>query len=328
MSGIIGNGWLNTNSLRNYPLSQSASCLSIDESMAIPDDLFVDLKIAVPYVVGVSPARFYVSTITVFPTGFVFEIGCAIVTSTVNITMSSAAVSALIPFDLAQYSCVSIKGTPNNYSNSSSPNTVDLSQIIGTVVVGNPQSIKSKTGVNYFNLSGGSIESSAVSIGTKRLSGIKVFSSGSTTPLLAGQLVLQSGSNHRILSQGDKIIFNAIDGGGLSSDCPCNDITLSPCIRTINGITPSTIGDITVQGGDCITVEPGSTSSILISDSCAKPCCGCNELSVVATDVDSLVTQLNTLANQIAILSANVTSLQNTCLSSSVDPSSCAADTN
>jgi hypothetical protein len=300
--------------------------------MAIPDDLFVDLKIAVPYITGISPARFYVSSITVFPTGFVFEIGCSLVTASFTASIPTAAVSAVVPFNLPHYSCVTIKGTPNNYSSvivtTGVPPAVDLSQTTGTVVIGNPQSIKNKTGVNYFDSSGGSIESSTVSIGTKRLSGIKIFSSGSTTPLLTGQLVLQSGSNHRILSQGDKIIFNAIDGGGLSSDCPCNDITLSPCIRTINGITPSTIGDITVQGGDCITVEPGSSSSILISDSCAKPCCGCNELSVVATDVDSLVTQLNTLANQIAILSANVTSLQNTCLSSSVDPSSCAADTN
>lgn len=327
MSGIIGNGWLNTNSLRNYPLSQSASCLSSDGSMLIPDDLFVDLKIAVPYITGLSPARFYISSITVFPTGFVFEIGCIITVSAANTTtITNVAVSAPIPFTTAPYSSISIKGTPSNYSSNLS---VDFSQIIGTVVIGNPESIKNKTGVNYFNFNAGCLESNTVSIGTKRLSGVKAVSSGSTTSLLTGQLILASGSNHTIKVQGNKVTFNAIDGGGLSSDCQCNDITLDSCIRTINGVRSDNIGNITISGGDCITVtNEAGANGITLADSCAKPCCGCNELTVVATDVDSLVAQLNQLANQIAILSGNVTSLQNTCLASSVDPSSCAQDSN
>lgn len=326
MSGIIGNGWLNTNSLRNYPLSQSASCLSSDESMLIPDDLFVDLKIAVPYITGISPARFYISSITVFPTGFVFEVGCILSTTTTSITIKNVAVSVPIPFTTTPYSPVSIKGTPSNYSSNTS---IDLSQIIGTVVIGNPESIKNKTGTNYFDFNGGCLESNTVSVGTKRLSGVKAVSGGSTTSLLTGQLVLASGSNHTIKVQGNKVTFNAIDGGGLSSDCQCNDITLDPCIRTINGIRSDNIGNITIEGGDCISVTTDAgANGITLSDSCAKPCCGCNELTVVSTDVDSLVTQLNALALQISILSGNVTSLQNTCLASSVDPSSCAQDSN
>ena len=326
MSGIIGNGWLNTNSLRNYPLSQSASCLSSDGSMLIPDDLFVDLKIAVPYIAGLSPARFYISSITVFPTGFVFEIGCVVAVSEfITATIPNAAVSTSVPFTTAPYSCISIKGTPSNYSSTS----VDLSQIIGTVVIGNPESIKNKTGSNYFDSSGGCLESSTVSIGTKRLSGVKAVSSGSTTSLLTGQLILASGSNHTIKVQNNRVTFNAIDGGGLSSDCQCNDITLDSCIKTINGVGSDDIGNITISGGDCITVTNESgANGITLADSCAKPCCGCNELTVVATDVDSLISQLNTLATQIAILSGNVTALQNTCLASSVDPSSCAQDSN
>ena len=325
MSGIIGNGWLNTNSLRNYPLSQSASCLSSDGSMLIPDDLFVDLKIAVPYITGLSPARFYISSITVFPTGFVFEIGCMLST-TYTKDIANVAVSAPIPFTTAPYSSISIKGTPSNYSSDAS---VDLSQIIGTVVIGNPESIKNKTGVNYFNFNAGCLEPNTVSIGTKRLSGVKAVSSGSTTSLLTGQLILASGSNHTIKVQNNRVTFNAIDGGGLSSDCQCNDITLDSCIKTINGVGSDDIGNITISGGDCITVTNESgANGITLADSCAKPCCGCNELTVVATDVDSLISQLNTLANQIAILSGNVTSLQNTCLASSVDPSSCAQDSN
>ena len=325
MSGIIGNGWLNTNSLRNYPLSQSASCLSSDGSMLIPDDLFVDLKIAVPYITGLSSARFYISSITVLPTGFIFEVGCILATTT-SITMKNIAVSAPIPFTTPPYSSVSIKGTPSNYSSNTS---ADLSQIIGTAVIGNPESIKNKTGANYFDFNGGCLESNTVSVGTKRLSGVKAVSSGSTTSLLTGQLILASGSNHTIKVQGNRVTFNAIDGGGLSSDCQCNDITLDPCIRTINNIGSDNIGNITIEGGDCISVTTDAgANGITLSDSCAKPCCGCNELTVVSTDVDSLVTQLNELARQIGILSSNVTSLQNTCLASSVDPSSCAQDSN
>jgi hypothetical protein len=73
-------------------------------------------------------------------------------------------------------------------------------------------------------------------------------------------------------------------------------------------------------------VVESSNNEVSLADSCAKPCCGCNELQVVVSDVESMSAQLSGLANQIAILTSNVQSLQNICLGSSIDPTSCAAE--
>jgi hypothetical protein len=156
-----------------------------------------------------------------------------------------------------------------------------------------------------------------------------VVNSGFTTPVLSGQVSLQSGSNHSIQvtsTSGYSVLkFNAVDGGGLTADCGCNDVTLNPCIRTVNGVSGDAQGNLVVAGGDCIKVT-SSSDGLSIADTCAKPCCGCNELQVVVGDVTTMSTQLNTLALQISQLASAVNQLQTTCLGSSIDSTSCAQD--
>lgn len=312
MSGIIGTEWLNSNLLRNYPLSQSATLTSSDSSFVIPDDLLADMKITIPFLNNFHPSRVYVSAITIYPQGFVIQLGYG--------AQEAVAVSDPVLFSgFQQYSTTYFRGIVTS--------TIDYSQAFGVAVIGNVESIKPYLGTFKFSLEAGRLESCAVSVGAKRISGIKVQNSGATTPVLSGQLAFQSGSNHSIAVTGNTLKFNAIDGGGLQVECECNDVELGPCIRTINNIQGDSLGNIVVAGGDCISVS-NQEGGISISDSCAKPCCGCNELQVVVTDVDSLSSQLSALANQIAILTSNVQSLQATCLASNVDSSSCAQDGN
>lgn len=318
MSGIIGTEWLNTNSLRNYPLSQSATQQAINSSLQIPDNLLVDMKLAVPYINGMHPADFYISSITVYPQGFVFEIGYDGAFS-----VPSIAVSSPVAFTgFTQYSSVAIKGVTNS-------SVYDFSQISGTAVLGDITPLQSRVGTTTFNKAATRLESTVISFGPRRISGIRVINSGFTTPVLSGQISLQSGSNHSIQvtssANYNTLKFNAIDGGGLSADCDCNDITLNPCIRTVNGIHGDAQGNLAVVGGDCIKVDT-SSAGLSISDTCAKPCCGCNELQVVVGDVTNMSTQLNTLALQISQLASAVNQLQVTCLSSSIDSTSCAHD--
>lgn len=318
MSGIIGTEWLNTNALRNYPLSQAATQTASNSSLELPDNLFVDMKLAVPYINGMHPANFYISAITVYPQGFVFEIGYDGAFS-----VPSIAVSSPVAFSgFTQYSSVLIKGVTNS-------NTYDFSQISGVAVLGDISAIQTLVGTTTFTKAATRLESSVISFGPKRISGIRVVNSGFTTPVLAGQISLQSGSNHsiQVTTSGNysTLKFNAIDGGGLSDTCGCNDVTLNPCIRTINGIHGDAQGNLAIVGGDCIKVDTSDTG-LAISDTCAKPCCGCNELQVVVGDVTTMTTQLNTLALQISQLASAVNQLQTTCLGSSIDSTSCAQD--
>lgn len=313
MSGIIGTEWLNANSLRNYPLSQSATGVATNSSLEIPDNLFVDMKLAVPYIDGMHPANFYISSITVYPQGFVFEIGYS-----GSFSVPSVAVSSPVSFaNFTSYSAVTLKGV-------SGTSGYDFSQISGVAILGEVSGLQSNVGTTTFELAAGRLESTVVSFGPRRISGVKVVNSGFTTPVISGQVVLNSGSNHSInyTAASNTLKFNAIDGGGLTATCGCNDVELNPCIRTINGQPADAQGNFLVYGGDCITVT-NATNAISIADSCAKPCCGCNELQVVVGDVDLLDTQLSELAAQINSLASQVNSLQTACLSSSIDSASC-----
>lgn len=337
MSGIIGTEWLNSNALRNYPLSQLASQQSTNSSFILPDDLFVDMKLAVPYVYGLNTAQFYISSITIYPQGFVFEVGYDGGSGGItgwspagnvgtNLQLPSVAVSSPVAFSgFTEYSSVSLKGVSNSQYG------YDFSQISGVAVIGSLAGLEGASGTLTFDIDSGRLESTVISMGAKRISGIRVVNSGFTTPVLSGQISLQSGSNHSIAVTSSPsgtytaLKFNAVDGGGLTDACDCNEVELSPCIRTINGIHGDAQGNVSIVGGDCINVSTVS-SGIVVSDTCAKPCCGCNELQVVVTDVDSMSAKLDALANQITVLAASVSQLQNVCLASSIDPTSCAQD--
>jgi hypothetical protein len=322
MSGVIGTEWLNSNSLRNYPLSQSATVLSTDSAFSVPDSFLVDMKLAVPYIPGLHPSDFYISSITVYSSrGILFEIGCA---GTINVP--KIAVSSPISFfnlNALSYLSVPIKGV------SSASAVYDFSQVFGTAVVGSSAGFEGVSGTFTFSPQATRLESTVVSMGPRRLTGIRVVGSGFTTPVLSGQIYLSSGSNHAIAvnvqpSYTD-LKFNAIDGDGLAETCECNDVELSPCIRTINNIRGDAQGNIAIVGGDCINIATDA-DGIVVSDTCAKPCCGCNELQVVVSDVEALTSQLDLLQNQITLLASSVTQLQNICLASSIDPTSCAQD--
>ena len=323
MPQTVGTGWLNSNLLRNYPLSQSATLQSYNSTLRIPDDFLVDLKLHVPYIAALSPAKFHISSITVYPQGLVFSIGY----TDTSLTIPVVAVSSPVTFStFSEYSTVQLKGVLSSGG-------YDLSQANGMAVIGRVSGIQPTYGTADFDVDGGRLESCTVSFGPRRVSGLRVSNQSGVTSVLSGQVSLASGSNHSIQvtalsgGAGYSLTLNAIDGSGLAESCACSGIELPSCIRTINGVPGDVIGNVNLVGGDCVEVSPADgNTGISISDSCAKPCCGCNELQVVVDDVDAMRTQQNDLALKISQLSSGMSSLQQNCLGSSLDPSSCAQD--
>lgn len=332
MADTLGIGWLNANSLRNYPLSQIATGKSKDGSFTIPDSLFVDMKLAVPFladsstnVAAINPSKFYVSSIKVYPQGFVFFIGCDL--------NSQIAVSEPVSFsNFTEYSTIAIRGISKPTANNGE--AFDFAQTYGFAVLGKVDALVPLVGNFDFDLTGARLESAVISYGPRRISGFKVYSDSSTSSLLSGQITLSSGRNHRMnvtgtAQSGYTVTMNGIKSDDFEELCQCNDVELGPCIRSINGVTPNANGNIDLLGSDCIEVtgeEGQETSSIQISDTCAKPCCGCTELEVLTSDVTALTSQLALLQAQIGILTGNVDSLKNTCLSSRIDAASCASE--
>jgi len=319
MAQVPGTGWLNSNLLRNYPLSQSATLQSYSSSVRIPDDLFVDMKLHVPWIATLSPVGFYISSITVYPLGMTFAIGY----SHGGLEVPVVAVSDPVSFTgFSEYSAVQLRGIRATIQ--------DFSQCSGFAVIGRISGIQGQSGTSDFDVVSGRLEPCVISFGIQRISGLRVSSESGLTQVLSGQITLESGSNHsinttQILGQGFRLQLNAIDGGGLDESCPCSGIELAPCIRTINNVPADPLGNINLVGGDCVQVQTSDTG-ISISDSCAKPCCGCNELQVLVEDVEGMKTLQGQLTSQIGILGGSINGLQQSCLGSSLDPSSCAED--
>jgi hypothetical protein len=330
MADTLGISWLNSNSLRNYPLSQTATGKSKDQSFQIPDSMLLDMKLAIPFladsstnVAAINPAKFYISSIKVYPQGFVFFIGCEL--------NSEIAVSEPIGFStFSEFSTIAIRGISKPVTNNGQ--AFDFAQVYGFAVLGKIDFLTTLVGTFEFDLDGTRLESAVISYGPRRISGFKVYSDSSTSSLLSGQITLASGNNHRMTltgtaESGYRVAMNAVRSDDFQDICECNDVELGPCVRKINNVTPDSSGNITIVGSDCIAVSPESdSSSIQIDDTCAKPCCGCGELEVLVSDVNSLTAQLALLQAQIGILSGNVDSLNNTCISSRVNATICAAE--
>lgn len=317
MAPTLGTDWLNSNSLRNYPLSQGNNSDSVGNP--IPDSLLLDMKLFVPYLSGIYPNNFFISRMTVYPAGIIIEIGY----SSATLLLNSIAVSTPIPFvEEGDIYTASIRGVVDGL--------YDFSQIDGVVVAGSTVSISNKQGSYAYTVGSTRLESTVVCMGPRRISGIRVLRSGSMSSLMSGQITLSSGTNHSIgvgiNTNNSTLTFNALDGTGLQEDCECsNAVALNPCIRTINGTGVDSSGDYSIKGGTCVAVT-SSNGEITISDTCATPSCGCSELQSVADDSLTLKTQLSILATQISNLEAQVGALTNTCLRSSIDPTSCAEE--
>ena len=334
MADTLGIGWLNANSLRNYPLSQLATGKSKDGSFTIPDTLFVDMKLAIPFLANsstnaaaINPSKFYISSIKVYPQGFVFFIGCEL--------NNQIAVSEPIGFaNFSEYSTVSIRGISKPTVGAGE--AFDFGQTYGFAVLGKVEALAPLVGTLEFDLAGARLESAVISYGPRRISGFRVFSDSSTSALLSGQITLKSGINHRMgvtgtAQSGYIVTMNGVNSTDFEDVCQCNDVELGPCVKSINGVTPNADGRIDILGSDCIEVtgsEDASGSSIQIGDTCAKPCCGCNELNVLVADVTALTSQLALLQAQIGVLAGSVDSLTNTCLSSRIDAASCISEDN
>ena len=91
--------WLNSNMHRNYPLVDSMVVQATNESY-LPSSFLVDMQLVVPYVEGLDPAGFFISSIVRNATSFQVTIGYMTETGSDVQQGFDCAVSAAIPLDL------------------------------------------------------------------------------------------------------------------------------------------------------------------------------------------------------------------------------------
>ena len=320
MANIIGLGWLNTNATRNYPLSQEAVYAS-DVGFALPDDLILDMRLSVPYSPTIKPFYFYLKAISAFAHGLIVEIGYHNPKSSAE--EATVAVSEAIAVDThTSPSSYILTGVATN-------DDYDFSNVVGTISIGNlAQVAENAPGRVEFGTEA-YIESTVISLNTVGVSSLRVGDSlqGSGTAL-TGHVVMRPRTNFgiQVSTLENSLAFSALDGLGLESDCTCEgEINLGPCIRTVNSLPPDNQGNIDLAAGTCISIATAGTNTILISETCSEPCCGCEQLDIFVADLRDLESGFERLDSYITALAGAVESIRSSAFGSVIAASGCSS---
>jgi len=286
-SNPIATGWLNENSLREYPFHEgcglrpndSAGAL-VENGWSLPNCLVVDMSIAIegsnfdPYL--------YLGQMSVVG-GSVTLVFCDRSGERVMSVYASSA-------SHVRNESYQVSGTGS------------FSGARGVICLGDLDSFFEQTpeGLYGFSSAETRIEPTCVRPSVSGVRSIRAIdSSGYTSLRLMGDVDLVAGENIRFDydPSGNSLIISADPNSGYSDACDCS-ASGQMFVRSINGIS---VDDVTIVGDDCVKVT-ADNGIVRISDECAKPCCGCAETAFINQKINDLQTSVGTLSGNVASL--------------------------
>lgn len=310
---LVNVEWLNSCAQRRYPLSASATAKDVTGTFTLPDDFILELYLPVHAGLDVSIGNFHIRAVQSYAAGFTVVVGYT-PTGGDPIIVASAMIARLTHTPGQTYALGGIG---------------DFADCVGRITIGSLDNIdRQPAGLFYFDLAGGLLETDAIRPMIRYISALRIVNGTDISEPIVGDIVLQAGSNMNIsvvesLGEDPVLVFDAIEGAGLSSDCVCTD-TVSPPIRTINGVAPDSSGNFVLAVNTCLAIE-SLTNGLQLQDICSQPCCGPAELQVIVQTLTQLQTQLNTLANFVDNLSGVVDQMDLVVLGSRLGDRDCTA---
>ncbi len=265
MPAIIHEDWLNQNRNRRYPFWDAASLQDTTGTLTIPNELITDLIFPVN-VLSYDPAKFFLAELTVFAGGVILSLG-----------YEGAGV-------IATRSITELGHTENK------PYAIegigDFFDSVGRINIGRFDDIKQFGGTYTFTAAASRLLPAVMRPSLKGVTGLKIINADNEeSALLQGDIELVQGDNITLeLLAGNKLRISAVNNPGFDQLCDCPDDTAGPCIETINNVPPDSGGNIELLGTGCLTIDNSGTARIVLEDTCAEPCCGCQELDVLRTE--------------------------------------------
>jgi hypothetical protein len=299
--------WLNHNSQRSYPLTERATKTDVTNTVRIPDSFIVALYLPIHAGLAVLPENFFLKSILIAPTGYNISIGYNDGDTYPTVAAVNIAKSTYAPN--RGYALGGID---------------DFADTVGQIVIGRLDEIDSlPPGLYEFLPEAGEIEPDAIRPMIRGISSIQVDNNAELSQRIYGDILLVAGSNMRIdvaLGTTPTITFNAISGENLNEDCVCDDTPPPPCIQCINGQCSGT--DFPLVDGECVQILP-TTNGIKLVDTCAQPCCGCEELNALKLQLDRFGDGVTTLQNFVTRLGSEVTQMSLVVLGSRLGDTGC-----
>lgn len=300
--------WLNHNSQRSYPLTERATKVDTKNVIRLPDSFIVALYFPVHAGMAVQPENFFLKNLLISPTGFNISIGyndddTNPVVAAVNIAKSAHVANR----------SYAIGGVD------------DFDDTIGQIVIGRLDELETLPVGSYeFTPEAGEIEPDAIRPMIRGISSLQIENNFQLSEKIYGDILLVAGNNMRIdvapAATLTTITFNAISGENLNEDCICDQPPDAPCIKCINGICGSE--NFPLTPGPCVEVA-STGNGIRLTDVCAQPCCGCDELSALNLQIDRFSDGVTTLQNFVTRLGSEVTQMSLVVLGSRLGDSGC-----
>lgn len=272
--------WLNANSTRSYPISETASKASVGGEIRLPDSLIVDAKFNAPagYVTG----KFFVSAVELLP-------------DRASVTLSfhngtTASVVAVVVATTAAH----VRNSSYQFQGAGTHHAVLGSLSLGKIV----DAIATAQGKFQFSVEATPFEVSVVYISRPMIEYVTLMEQGREVAKLERIVRLAAGENIRLTRvDATTIRIDAIPGENMD-DCPDPNPDAPP-IRTINGVPPDDSGNFRLAGSECIQVTSREAYALEIKDLCSSSCCGCEELSSLIDGLRGVESQSSDLREMV-----------------------------
>ena len=292
-SNPIATGWLNENSLREYPFHEgcglrpydSAGAL-VDGGWTLPNCLIVDMSMSV-LSDGYDPYLYL---------GEMSVVGRAVTLVFFDRDGNRAAYLRVDGDEHVEYDSYQIAGMGS------------WSGARGVVCVGSMDRFLDMTpeGIYRFAPEETRIEPTCIRPSVSGVRSLRATDdSGYMSIRMSGDVELIAGENIRFDYDpaSNALVVSAVQNAGYSEDCDCSASGGAISIRSINGIQ---VDHLNIVGDDCIKIS-GDGGVITMSDDCSKPCCGCAETAFINQTINDLQTTVNTLSVNVASLGDRLT---------------------
>jgi hypothetical protein len=276
--GLWNVEWLAGNESRAWPFADFATRRDKTGTFFVVNSFLCELYLPISAGLDVESSRFYLRRLSAYGSGyalsFAYDDG-----SDDPPTVGTA----VIPRSgFAPYTPYTIAGQG------------DFDETVGRVVVGSLADIDAQPGGDFeFTPEGGALDLDCIRPQIRGLSSLVVTSGGVSSGRLYGDIELEAGAGMSIgiVQEGGvtRIRLDASAGLGLTTACDCPEQELGPPIRTLSGISPDDDGNIDlVSANTCLHLESAGIGTLVLSNLCAQPCCGCEELSALWQQLDHL----------------------------------------
>lgn len=303
--------WLNSNSMRAYPIDERVDRKDVSGDFQLPDDVLLALYFPIHAGLSVESERFYVQSIAVFPVGLTVTLGYDDGSES-----PPAVATAQVPL-----------ATHTEYRSYPLYGSGDFGDCVGKAVFGTPAAISALPGGFYrFPSSSTRLDSDAIRPSLKGISSVAVRSGGETGKRYYGDIEIFAGNNTRVSASVvggvQKIRLDAISGEGLSKSCDCAGETPTTAIKTINNISPKPDGDFELSAANCTEVA-AVVNGIKFTNTCSQPCCGCPELETISRQLTKFGQGKVTLENFVNRLEGQQSIFSTTVLGSKLGDAPC-----